>query len=293
MAIQTDSLHRVTGKLADMLISRSHQVLEKETKSLYLVETTTKVDTMTAKLSINHQISRKKGQPLYMQVVDVIRSHLTEAVWKPGDELPSFDKLASELGVSRITIRDAISILSDEGLLVSTRGRGTIVTEKSRGHRRFRLETTFEELVSTLRTDHPDLTTLELSRGPLPSGFRGSPVGEYQSIKRIHVRDDLRYCVIKIHIATSLYDQEKDLFLSSLALPIFAEKFADHVHRMTQKMKFGKCDVTTSQLLGYPAGDPVAFAWRSLTNDKDEIIYAAEITYRADIVEIDLDLFSR
>jgi len=49
--------------------------------------------------------------------------------WKPGERIPSEHELCSLYGVSRITVRQAISNLADSGLLVREPGRGTFVRE--------------------------------------------------------------------------------------------------------------------------------------------------------------------
>jgi GntR family transcriptional regulator len=51
---------------------------------------------------------------------------------RPGGQLPAEPQLASELGVSRATLRDALRSLEEEGLVTRTRGAGTFVTHRPR-----------------------------------------------------------------------------------------------------------------------------------------------------------------
>ena len=48
----------------------------------------------------------------------------------PGDKLPNENELSSELGVSRATLREAIRILVNDGILTVYRGKGTFVSSK-------------------------------------------------------------------------------------------------------------------------------------------------------------------
>lgn len=64
---------------------------------------------------------------LHTQISDAIRAGIARGEWAVGGRLPAEPELATLLGVSRGTIRRALSTLLDEGLLVQTPGRGTFV----------------------------------------------------------------------------------------------------------------------------------------------------------------------
>ena len=65
----------------------------------------------------------------YAAVVERIRRALALGVLLPGERLPAERALAEELGVSRVTVREALRVLQGEGLLVTKRGSGgTIVS---------------------------------------------------------------------------------------------------------------------------------------------------------------------
>ena len=59
------------------------------------------------------------------QIMDMI---LVERRFKTGDKLPNEMELAEELGISRVTLREAVRILCTRGLVEIKRGRGTFVT---------------------------------------------------------------------------------------------------------------------------------------------------------------------
>lgn len=68
--------------------------------------------------------------PAYEAVVDRVRRALALGVLLPGDRLPSERTLAEELGVSRVTVREALRILQGEGILITRRGSGgTVVSD--------------------------------------------------------------------------------------------------------------------------------------------------------------------
>jgi DNA-binding GntR family transcriptional regulator len=69
--------------------------------------------------------------PLYEQLAAILRQMIKSGELHPRDPLPSESQLQQEHGVSRGTIRRALDILRDEGLIVTIAGRGTFVKPKS------------------------------------------------------------------------------------------------------------------------------------------------------------------
>ncbi|HVU98554.1 MAG TPA: FadR/GntR family transcriptional regulator [Puia sp.] len=79
----------------------------------------------------------KKNSPLPRHsladaVVGRLQQQLSLGVYKPGDKLPSEPELMAEFGVGRSTIREAVRILANTGLLTVRQGSGTMV-EAQRG----------------------------------------------------------------------------------------------------------------------------------------------------------------
>lgn len=67
--------------------------------------------------------------PLYHQIWDRLRSDIKAGNIKPGEALPPEEQLAKVYGVSRLTVRQAIASLVEEGLVYRQRGKGSFVTE--------------------------------------------------------------------------------------------------------------------------------------------------------------------
>ncbi|EXJ23664.1 transcription regulator [Alkalibacterium sp. AK22] len=68
-----------------------------------------------------------KKIPVYIEMHNQIRKLIVSKVWKKGEKIPSERALAEEFGVSRMTARQAVSSLVDEGMLERRRGAGTFV----------------------------------------------------------------------------------------------------------------------------------------------------------------------
>lgn len=66
--------------------------------------------------------------PLYAQLADVIRQQIAAGELAANRPVPSELSLQQTYGVSRDTVRHALDILREEGLVVTVRGKGTYVT---------------------------------------------------------------------------------------------------------------------------------------------------------------------
>jgi len=75
------------------------------------------------------KIDKSSPIPLYHQVYEILKNKIEEDQMKPGDYLPSENKLAEMYGVSRLTVRQALSELAEEGLIEKRRGKGTIIIQ--------------------------------------------------------------------------------------------------------------------------------------------------------------------
>ena len=69
-----------------------------------------------------------KTSTKYQNVYSQIRDFISSDKWPPGEKIPSENELVDYFNVSRITIRSALSILANDGLIVRKRGKGTVVT---------------------------------------------------------------------------------------------------------------------------------------------------------------------
>lgn len=100
--------------------------------------------------------------PLYQQLQRALREAIETRVLGPDDALPSERQLASELKVSRITVRKAIDALAEDGFLVRRQGSGNFVS--ARIDKNFAKLTSFSEDMRS-RGRNPSSKWLKRSAG--------------------------------------------------------------------------------------------------------------------------------
>lgn len=84
--------------------------------------------------------------PAYIRIHDTIKHDIDKGVWEIGQRLPSERDLADDFGVSRMTLRQAINLLTEEGILDRRVGSGTYVASH-RVQDKMRGTTSFTEII--------------------------------------------------------------------------------------------------------------------------------------------------
>ena len=75
------------------------------------------------------QLNFKSGKPVYLQVVDQIKSAAASGVLQSGESLPSIRPLAEELRINRNTVAKAYAELENQGVIETIAGKGCFVTQ--------------------------------------------------------------------------------------------------------------------------------------------------------------------
>jgi GntR family transcriptional regulator len=135
-------------------------------------------------------IDRDVRRPLYRQLQVLLRDRIETGDYEPGDAFPSEAELINEHGMSRITVRRAISELEREGLVVTRQGTGTFVADPVRAGAQCLLSFT-SDMVRRGHRPGAELISLRTTRGPERARVQlGLPAdAELVRIKRLRTVD--------------------------------------------------------------------------------------------------------
>jgi len=89
------------------------------------------------------QIDRRSIIPLYYQLATLLREQIREKELHSGDKLLSERELMQRYGVSRNTVRQALDMLDNEGLILRSHGTGTYISNQANNFN-YMLDTFFE-----------------------------------------------------------------------------------------------------------------------------------------------------
>jgi GntR family transcriptional regulator len=77
---------------------------------------------------LDESLRRGIAIPLYFQLQELLKEKIEAGTWRQGEAIPSEPELCELYGVSRTVVRQALSVLEQDGQLRRVRGRGTFVS---------------------------------------------------------------------------------------------------------------------------------------------------------------------
>ena len=232
--------------------------------------------------------------PLYIQVASALRSRIETGRWQPGQKISTLERLEREFEVARVTVRQAVELLQNEGLVHRQQGRGTFVADKLQDKHWLKLETTWKSLIAPIKDNLLKLIKVDNPPAlPTLTKGEGNLATEYVFLRSEQFKDGAPYAVVNVHLERAVYDRDPEAFMAHTALPVLATLDAIDIEQAHQTLVIGSADPGTANLLHVPLGAPTAECHCVVTNRKGVAIYVAEIVYRNDCVKLYINLIDR
>ncbi len=229
----------------------------------------------------------------YVQLAALFRRRIETGTWPVGSQIPTVDELAEECGVARATIRQSLSLLSDEKLIERYRAKGTFVTKRVQDGIWCAIPTDWSGMLRPSTDDARIEVLSKVARDiPLPIYHElGIAADHYDHVRRRHWRGDRAYLFADVYIASSLRKlvNKKDLLKKtamSMAADILGPDFGDAHHVMT----IGSADLVTAELLSIPVNAPIAHMRREVTDKSGQLVIVSDGIFPGDVVRIDIKL---
>lgn len=243
------------------------------------------------KIGASHDRSRV---PLYLQVASVMRQRIDKGEWREGQKISTLEELEEEFQVARVTVRQAVDMLREEGLLESQQGRGTFVSGRPKNNRWLNLANDFDSVLASIRENvlkrvHAE----EDAEKPILRDGEGIPADDYIFIRSVQYNNGEPFSVVNLHLDQSIFARDKKRFMRSPAMPIIVEMNDITITHAHQTLTIGVADQETARLLKIGLGEPTADCHLVLLNEKNIAIYVADIHYIKDCFAFRFDLLGR
>lgn len=220
----------------------------------------------------------------YQQIADDLRGRLSTV--GVGQVLASESELSAEFGVSRVTIRRALEILRDEGLVDARQGFGWYVAGEPLRQHLDELGTIEGQLER--RGVRPERRVIEFD-------FRAAPprvanvLGTQQvlRVKRLNLADGTPFAVVTVWCPAEMGDH---LSRRDVERHPFYELLGIELRGATQTIGADSLDGADAALLGVPAGSPVLRCERITTDTHGRAVLMSEHVFPARRTEFVVEL---
>ena len=200
-------------------------------------------------------------QPKYLRIYAELRDRITSGRWPAGSSLPPQRDLAGEFGVSIMTLRQALQLLTDEGLVAARHGSGTYVAaryEYDLGHLR--------SFAADLAGQGAEISTRLLATGiitpPEQVGARLGGPGQVLQLRRLRLAGDRPLIVQTSYLPLPLAAALDPAELAQRGLYTMLAGHGLAVTRATETISPCVLGTLEAGYLGRPAGSPALLSHR-------------------------------
>ena len=231
------------------------------------------------------QRTKAMSTAVYTKLFNQLREQITQGGYTPGQRMPTEREICEIYGVSRITVRHALRLLCEQGLVVRHQGRGTFVRSETPS----KLPILNCDFTGSMRANAPDLSRkLLVSKKLVPptdiAEILGlAPKQECLYAERLDILNGEPMACDKAYIPLEL--------AGSITDKILAEIGFHHLWLENERITLGKgvetieainADAQTAELLGVAKGTALLRAIDQTTTRTGKIVGVFETLYRGD-----------
>lgn len=245
------------------------------------------------KTSKNRAADQLKASPgkLYEHVATLIQKRIQSGELVKGERLPSIDALAGSFDVAVITVRRALRVLEEKGLINRYQGRGTFVAADAKEKRWLTLESNWDALIQMWGRSRPrSLKVADVSSSPSLNADDGVPAPGYRHMRRVHSSIGTPYAVSDLYVDRRLYALCPTRFDSEMVIVVLDSLADVSIKCMRQCLTIETAGIEEASLLQIPVGAPIGIVRRVIRDKADTVIYVGEATYRGDLVKLEREL---
>lgn len=225
--------------------------------------------------------------PLYHRIENDLKNKIYSGHYKPGDILPSERELIEIYKVSRLTAREAVSRLANQGLVNKIQGKGTFVATPQQDYSMGSLYSGGEEVLMRnyeIKTKVLDLKII------IPDAIVSKNLKLPEDKEEVIYLERLRYAnnnpfaLIKSYLPHRLVpDLELVDFTNKSLYRTLEESYRMQLYDANEIIEAVKADARSAELLDIKRGTPLLFNHRTVRLlDRTTIEYET-VMYRSDI----------
>ncbi len=236
-----------------------------------------------------NNFNRNKPVPLYYQLKEMIKQQIESKELKPRDCLPSEREYGEKFQISRMTVRQAITELVNEGLLYRQQGKGTFVAEPKIEQGLMKLTSFTEDMLR--RGLEPSARLLSIQKctaddrvaSILKLGEMTPKQRQIIVIERLRLADGEPMAIETCHLSYASFPEilGEDLENKSL-YKILETRYNICLERATQVIEPAVAKTEDAKLLNIQIGDSILVLGRTTFDQYDTPVEYVSSRYRGD-----------
>jgi GntR family transcriptional regulator, phosphonate transport system regulatory protein len=231
----------------------------------------------------------QEALPRYIQIANELRQNITESVYRLGDQLPTEAELSLRFRVNRHTIRRAIEVLRNEGVLRIDRGRGTFVASAPISYpigKRVRYNEALK--AQGLKVSHKLLCVTELAADQSIAKRLETDIGSSVILlERLSFADDHPISVASSYFVSTRFPRLAEHYpqYHSISKLLQQEYGCDHIRRNT-RISARTVQAKDARLLELPLNAPILLTESINVDQHGQVIEYGITRFRGDRMEL-------
>ena len=216
--------------------------------------------------------------PKYKIIYDQIVKFILTDVWPVGSNMKSENELIKLFGVSRLTIRNVLNILENEGRILRSRGKATLILDRLLQNNN---RSEIKDFSVTLNADYK-LIDVEVVKNNFMKKFKNSSSLYY--IKRLRrLKNNELYLISRAYIPFEIIGENvnKKIFKDKNLLEVLINQFKVTIDRSDQELSaviLSKNDADLFKITkGYPA---ILNTWNMYDRSNKLVLIDQELTVK-------------
>ena len=230
-------------------------------------------------------LDRSSAVPLYFQIYQHLLDEIHSGALKPGQPIPSEPELASSLGISRMTARQAVKALCDARATYSKRGLGTFVSGSKQ------VKTSTELLSFTQETKagggKPSSRVLAFddvrADAEIAAALHLEPDAKVFRVKRVRIADSVPMSIEESFLPAKLYPKLLEMFDPRTSLYQFlSQSYGIRLTAADEVAEAALAHAEEGRLLKIKKGSPVFVLTRISYAESSQPVEFVRSIYRGD-----------
>lgn len=223
-------------------------------------------------------------QPVYLQLREIVRSRIEEGEYLPGTAIPSENTLAKTYGINRLTVRNAVDALVNEGVLQRVQGKGVFVV----GHKYEEMLDGHGGFVEEMNSGVKRVSVKEQSKICRPAGnkyanyFELEPDSQIFYVRNFMTLSNEPLSIEEIYVPQEILPEMEAVNSSVFSLREIFSFYGIKLGSMQQTMEIVKEQPKIRKLLDTPDGVAVVELVCEYRDDSGRIIAMTRSYIRSD-----------